>query len=386
VCSGNFATPWQLLSAVDAQLARYRLFMINAQRGLPEREGVSYETPFVGPGMRDAERLDYLPARLSLVPLLFRTARPPDVVLLHTSTPRRGRVSLGIEVNILPAALDAVRARGGVVLAQMNPQMPYTVGDAEVDLDDVDLAMEADTQLPSPTPLGSDSLGLRVAERVVPLVPDGATLQVGIGAVADRIPEQLPGHGYRVWSEMISDGILALVESGALDPSTPVVTSFAFGSQALYAWLDGNPAVRFLRTETTNDPSRIAAQQRMTSLNAALQVDLYGQANASRRGHHVHSGFGGQTDFVVGALHSAGGTAIVALPSWHPVADVSTVVPVLQVPVTSFQHGYIVSEQGAAAVWGSDQVTQARQIIDRVAHPSARDGLRAVGRELGLPV
>jgi acyl-CoA hydrolase len=121
-------------------------------------------------------------------------------------------------------------------------------------------------------------------------------------------------------------------------------------------------------------------------VNSALQVDLYAQANASRVGGTIYSGFGGQTDFVVGALHSPGGRAIIALPSWHPKADLSTVVPRLTGPVTSFQHSFIVSEQGTATIWGRDAGEQARQIVDHVAHPDARDELREAGRHLGFPL
>jgi acyl-CoA hydrolase len=122
----------------------------------------------------------------------------------------------------------------------------------------------------------------------------------------------------------------------------------------------------------------------MASINGALQVDLFAQANAARVHGMIYSGFGGQTDFVVGSLHSSGGHAIIALPSWHPKADVSTVVPRLAGPVTSFQHSFIVSEQGTAAIWGHDIATQAEQIIGQVAHPSARDELRQADRELGF--
>jgi acyl-CoA hydrolase len=122
----------------------------------------------------------------------------------------------------------------------------------------------------------------------------------------------------------------------------------------------------------------------MSSVNSALQVDLFAQANATWVGGRVHSGFGGQTDFVVGALHSRGGQAIIALPSWHTKADVSTVVPRLDGPATSFQHSYIVSEQGTATVWGHDAPGQAEQIIGHVAHPSVRQQLREASRSLGL--
>ena len=170
----------------------------------------------------------------------------------------------------------------------------------------------------------------------------------------------------------------------ALDPDHPVTASFAFGGDELYDWLDRNPRVRMLRTEKTNAPGLIARHPRMTSINGALQVDLFAQANAARVRGMIYSGFGGQSDFVVGALHSPGGRAIIALPSWHPKAQVSTVAPRLAGPVTSFQHSFIVSEQGTAQVWGSDASTQAGQIIDRVAHPSVREELRAAARELGF--
>jgi acyl-CoA hydrolase len=185
---------------------------------------------------------------------------------------------------------------------------------------------------------------------------------------------------------MFSDGVLGLAKAGALDPERPVTASFAFGSPDLYAWMDRNQDVRMLRTETVNDPARIARCRRMASVNSALQVDLLAQANATWVGGRIHSGFGGQTDFVVGALHSQGGQAIIALPSWHPKADVSTVVPRVDGPVTSFQHSYIVSEQGAATIWGHDVTGQAEQIIEHVAHPLVRQQLREAGRSLGLRV
>jgi acyl-CoA hydrolase len=183
---------------------------------------------------------------------------------------------------------------------------------------------------------------------------------------------------------MFSDGVLALGKAGALAPDIPVTASFAFGTPELYDWIDRNPRVRLLRTEKTNDPGLIAKHPRLVSVNSALQVDLFAQANASTVNGAIYSGFGGQTDFVVGAMHSPGGLAVIALPSWHPKAGVSTVVPRLTGPVTSFQHSCIVSEQGAATIWGHDSNTQAEQIINEVAHPSARDELREVGRSLGF--
>ena len=385
VVSGNFATPHRALDVLDKAVAEYRLFMLNAQPGIPDRDGVTLETPFVGAGMRGRPALRYFPSRLSLVPQLLNGMLPPDIVIVHTTTPVDGTVSLGVEVNILPAAIEAVRARGGMVVAQLNPRMPYTHGDAVLPCDEIDLAIEVDEPLASPAHRAVDDVFAEIGGRVAELVPEAATLQLGIGAVPDAVLAALTGRrGIAVWSEMFSDGVLGLERAGALDVDTPVTASFVFGSPELYEWVDRNPRVRLLRTEKTNDPALIARHPRLVSVNSALQVDLYAQANASRVRGAIYSGFGGQTDFVVGALHSPGGRAIIALPSWHPRADVSTVVPRLAGPVTSFQHSYLVSEQGTATIWGHDAGEQARQIVDRFAHPDARAELREAARDLGF--
>lgn len=394
IMSGNQAVPWQLLAIVDATLPTYLLGGLNAPAGLPRREGVTYETSFVGPGMRGSSRLLYIPARLSQVPILFGTTRHPDVLLIHTSAPRNGKVSLGIEVNILPAAIEACRRRGGLVLAQMNAQMPYTFGDGEYDLDIFDGILEVDVPLPvspaRPAPADApasdtSASAARIGELVADRVPDGATMQLGIGEVPDAT---LPGLAKRrklgIWSEMFSDGVLRLDEAGALDADRLIVSSFAFGSHDLYRWMDGNERVRMLRTETTNDPAQIARQPMMTSVNTALQVDLFAQANASRIGARIHSGFGGQTDFIVGALHAPGGQALMALRSWHPKAQVSTIVPILREPTTSFQPTAVITEQGVADILGYDEKRQAAALIEHAAHPAAREHLWLEARRLGL--
>ena len=157
-----------------------------------------------------------------------------------------------------------------------------------------------------------------------------------------------------------------------------------FGSRELYDFVNLNKRVHMLRTERTNDPAQIARQPKMTSVNAALQVDLYGQANASRIKGRIYSGFGGSTDFIVGALHSRGGRAYMALPSWHPRAAVSTIVPLITGPVTSFQHSAVVTEQGLARVFGNTQREQAYQLIEKAAHPDARAELWEAAGEMGL--
>jgi acyl-CoA hydrolase len=385
VASGNSATPWTLVGLLDKSLETYTLHLLNPHPGVPDRDGVTLETTFVGAGARRSGRLAYVPARLSLVPLLYGSALPPDAVLVHTSLPRDGKVSLGSEVNVLPAAVEAARARGGIVIAQLDPDMPYVFGDGELALEVVDWGFEAADALGSPVHPPTDDIAATIAEQVASRIGDGATLQLGIGAVPDAVLAGLRHRrGLRVWSEMVSDGILDLERQGSLDHDVPLTASFLLGSPELYAWADANPRIRLLRTETTNDPGVIARNPAMVSVNTALQVDLFGQVNASRIGARIHSGFGGQTDFIVGTLHAHGGQAIIALRSWHPKADVSTIVPLVDEPVTSFQPSAVVTEQGVAALWGSTERTQARALIERAAHPSVREELYEEAHALGL--
>jgi acyl-CoA hydrolase len=385
VVSGNHATPWQVLAEIDERLYSYRLWALNGQRGLPDREGVTLETSFVGPGMRGSPRLSYVPCRLSLVPRLFAGPQVPDLVVVHTTPPRGGFVSLGTEVNVLPAAIEQCRARGGLVVAQVNKQMPWTSGDALVAVDSLDLLVTADGPLPTaPAPVIDDdaaAIGALVAARV----EDGSTLQAGIGAVPDASLRGLTDRrGLRIWTEMFSDSVLALERSGALDPRVQITSSFLFGSAELLDWVDDNERITMVRTEVTNNPGRIAANPAMTSVNTALQVDLFGQANASRIRTSIYSGFGGQTDFIVGALHSQGGQALIALKSWHPRADCSTIIPLVDEPVTSFQMSAVVTEQGSAQVFGRDQRAQARELIQNAAHPRVREELWEEAAALGL--
>lgn len=385
VASGNFATPRTTLAPLLAALERVRFHALNMQPGLDLHDGVVPETCFVGPAVRRHPRLSYVPARLSTVPTLFSTALHPDVVVVHTTTPRDGKVSLGLEVNILPAAIEAARARGALVVAQMNPRMPWTFGDAEVDLDMVDLGVEVDEPLASHGAREPGDDAVAIGARVAQHVGDNSTLQAGIGEVPDAVVARLTDRrGLRIWTEMFSDGVLALERQGVLDSDVEIVTSFVFGSDELYAWLDRNPRVRLRRTEVTNAPAVIAQQPGMTSVNTALQVDLFDQANASRINARIYSGFGGQTDFTVGATHSPGGQSFMALRSWHPRADVSTIVPLVDEPVTSFQHSAVVTEQGLARLTGRSEKEQAANLINHAAHPDVRDELWEEAGALGL--
>lgn len=385
VASGNFATPYTLLNAVDAAMPEYRLHMLNAHGPIPDRAGVTYETAFIGPAMRHHPRTDYIPARLSLLPLLLRREYRPDIVLIHTSPPHHDTVSLGIECNVIPAAIEEVREHGGLVIAQANPRMPYTYGDAQIYESEIDFLIEVDEELTTIEPGPLDDVSRAIGERIATRIEHGSTLQLGIGSVPDAVVQSLHRkRGFRIWTEMFSDGVLGLHEAGALDDDVPLTASFIFGSRKLYDWLDGNKKVRIMRTEVTNNPGKIERQAQMTSVNAALQVDLFDQANASRMKGKIYSGFGGSTDFIVGAMHSRGGQAFIALPSWHKKADVSTIVPKLDEPVTSFQHSAVATEQGIADVFGRTQAQQARNIIDFAAHPDARALLEQAAHDLRL--
>ncbi|HRC12784.1 MAG TPA: acetyl-CoA hydrolase, partial [Dermatophilaceae bacterium] len=257
VASGNGAIPFELLRIVDATLPEFTLNMLAAHAGLPMREGVTHETSFVGAGMRKSPHLSYVPARLSMVPLLFSRTLPPDAVIAHTSLPHNGKISLGIETNVVVGAIEACKARGGTIIAQANKQMPYTFGDSEYDIADFDIVYEVDLPVANyqeRKTVSADSgdtaiIGSLAADRI----KDGSTLQLGIGAIPDAVlPELTHKKGLGIWTEMFSDGVLSLLDAGAMDLERPIVASFSVGSAELYEWMHLNEQVVMRRTETTN--------------------------------------------------------------------------------------------------------------------------------------
>lgn len=385
MASGNFATPKALLALADSNIAEFRLFMLGAQVGIPNRDGVIFESPFLGPGMRRSPKLNYIPCRLSLVPTIIKAKYQPDVLLLHTSNVRDGKVSLGVEVNILPAAIEATKAKGGIVIVQANPQMPYTFGDGELNLEDIDYLIEVDEPLTEAPEIPLTDVSLEIGGRIASKVSDGASLQLGIGGIPNAVIASMQSHqNLKIWTEMFSDGALGLVRSGAVKSDSVLTASFLFGSRELYDWVNLEPRVQLRRTEVTNDPGLISSQVQMTSINAALQVDLYDQANASYVNGQPYSGFGGSTDFIVGALHSKGGASFMALPSWHGKSQSSNIVHRLSETVTSFQHSYVVTEQGVAECFGRSASEQATNLIECAANPNARDYLREEAAAAGL--
>ena len=228
VASGNGAIPFELLHIVDNTLPAFTLNMLAAHAGLPLREGVTHETSFVGAGMRKSPHLSYVPARLSMVPLLFSRTLPPDAVIAHTSLPHNGKISLGIETNVVVGAIEACKARGGKIIAQANKQMPYTFGDSEYDVADFDIIYEVDLPVAnyqgrktvSADSSDTEIIGALAADRI----KDGSTLQLGIGAIPDAVlPELVHKKRLGIWTEMFSDGVLSLLDAGAMDMDRPIV-------------------------------------------------------------------------------------------------------------------------------------------------------------------
>lgn len=384
VTQGSFGTPRALLGLLDAAVAEYRLFIVNGLGSLPDREGVRIETTFVGSGLRGNPRVDYYPARLSVTPKLFASTLPPDVVAIQTSRVIDGKVSLGIEVQVLPGALEALKARGGLVVAQINENMPFIQGDGVLDVADIDLAVEIAEPVPVANDIPIDDETAALGERLAAMIPEGGTLQMGIGALPGAVLKALgKARRLRVWTELMADGFHHLEQRGALDPDQPITATFAYGSAEMYQWADNNPRLRLLRCETTNSPGMIARQPAVTSINTALQVDLFGAVNATRVKDRIISGTGGQADFVVGAIHSPGGQSIIALKSWHAKANQSTIVAKLSEATTSLQPTWVVTEQGQARIFGASQRDQALGMIE-AAHPEAREHLTAEAERMGL--
>ena len=287
---------------------------------------------------------------------------------------------------MLPAAVEQCR-NGGIVVAQINPNMPWTFGDSEFDVADVDLAIEAQEPLTSPAPRSPGPVEAAIGERVAGLVADRSTLQLGIGGVPDATLASLTGRRHlRLWTEMLCDGVLRLDQAGAAGPRRParrVVPVRLPG--AVSAWAHDNPRLRMLRTELTNDPGRIAQQPLMTSVNSALQIDLYAQANASWVRGRIYSGFGGRSRTSSSERCTAPGARRSSLSVRHPKADRSTIVPVLQ----QAGHELPALLGGHRAGRGRDHARAARGPgaqpgAGTAAHPDARAGLEQAAAERGL--
>jgi len=340
---------------------------------------------FVGANVRESVnngRGDYIPVFLSEIPALFRKGvLPLDVALIHVSPPdSHGFCSLGVSVDIARAAADTAK----LVIAQVNPRMPRTLGDALLHVNDVDVMVDVDVPLPQVNPPQLSDVDRAIGRHVADLIEDGATLQMGIGSIPNAVLASLGSHqNLGVHTEMFSDGLIDLVTKGIVNGRHKVkhpgkiVAGFVMGTQRLYDFVHDNPQVLMLDIAYVNDSAVIRRNPKVTAINSAIEVDLTGQVCADSIGTRLYSGVGGQMDFIRGASLSEGGKPVIALPSQTARGE-SKIVPFLKqgagVVTTRAHVHYIVTEYGAVNLYGRNLKQRARALIE-IAHPDHREHL-----------
>jgi 4-hydroxybutyrate CoA-transferase len=343
---------------------------------------------FIGANARAAVRegrADYVPVFLSDVPRLFTSrALPLDAVFVNATPPdRHGFCSLSVSVEAMHAAVRAAKT----VIVQLNRAMPRTLGDSFIHVDEIDLAVEVDVP-PYEHPVGViGEVERRIGEHVAELVPDGATLQLGIGLIPAAVAlALLDRKDLGIHTEMFTDPVMDLVEAGVVTGACKernrgkIVTAFLMGSRRLYEFVDDNPMVEMRPVDFTNDTHVIRSFKRMVAINSAIEVDLTGQVVADSIGHLLYSGVGGQMDFIRGAALAEEGQAIIALPS--TAADgtrsrlVATLTPGAGVVTTRAHVRTVVTEWGVADLFGKSVAERARALI-AIAHPDFRGQLAA---------
>jgi acetyl-CoA hydrolase len=402
--TGNCSVPRHLLDALVARAPKLTdveivtvLSIGAAPHADPAMQGhLKINTLFISDNVRSAVqegRADFTPALLSEVPLLFRSGRLPlDVALIHVSPPdEHGFCSLGIEAGLTKTPAQVAR----VVIAEINERMPRTLGDSFIHISKIDHAVPVDYPL-AELPMGeANELSMRIGEHAAGLIEDGSTMQMGIGSIPDAVLNYLDGkRDLGVHTELFSDGVMDLVQRGVITNERKtlhpgkIVAGFILGSQSLYSFVDDNPIVELHPTEYVNDPFIIAQNDRMVSINSAIEVDLTGQVCADSIGARLYSGVGGQMDFVYGAARSKGGKPIIALPSTAVLRDgsrLSRIVPSLKpgagVTTTRNHVHYVCTEFGVASLYGKTIRQRARSLIE-VAHPEFRAELEQRATEL----
>jgi 4-hydroxybutyrate CoA-transferase len=391
---GAAATPNTLLEALARRqdlhdVTIYHLHTTGAAPfAAPEHAGRFLSVSlFAGPPVRDAiheGRADFVPVFLSDIPTLFHTGRIPlDAALLQLSPPdRHGFATLGTSVDAALAASHMAR----YVIAEINDRMPRSHGNSLVAVDRLHAFTRTDHPLhehprPEPGPV-EEAIGRHAAA----LVPDGATLQMGIGAIPDAVLRRLVDkHDLGVHTEMFSDGVVDLVDAGVITNRRKrvhpgrIVTSFVMGTRRVYDFVDDNAFVEFHPCDRTNDTALIRRNDHAVAINSALEIDLSGQVCADSIGFRIYSGIGGQMDFVRGAALSHGGKAIIALPSTAARGAASRITASLRpgagVVTTRGHVHWVVSEYGAVNLWGLGLRARAEALIS-IAHPDFRGELR----------
>ena len=344
---------------------------------------------FVGSNVREnvgKGLADYIPANLFESQLMYRTgALPCDVAMVQVSEPVDGMVSLGTSVDCSIAALEVARER----IAVVNPNVPFAYGDL-IPLERFTALVKDDSPLITKTYSEPSAIDQEIGRHCAELIPDGACLQMGIGAMPNAICACLDSHKHLgLHTEMFSDGALALIKKGVIDGSCKaidtgkVVASFLLGSQAVYGFIGRNPAVQMRDIAYTNDPRVISRNPGMVSINSAIEIDLTGQVCADSIGERIYSGAGGQLDFVRGAKLSKGGKAIIALAS-RTGKGLPKIVPTLKsgagvvTPRADVQ--WVVTEYGAVNLYGKSLQERAKLLIS-IAHPQDREALERAGFE-----
>jgi len=349
---------------------------------------------FIGHNVRSAVQggtADFTPIFLSEIPELFRTGTLPlDVALISVSPPDdHGFCSFGVEVGTTKPAAEAAR----VIVAQVNKSMPRTLGDSFIHVSRLTHIVEADMAIPESPMGGTSERHLQVGQLIADLIPNGATLQMGIGSIPDAVLRHLGNHrDLGVHTELFSDGVIDMVEAGVITCSKKsfhpgkIVAGFLFGTKRLYDFVHNNPLIELHPTDYVNDPYNIAQNDRMVAINSAIQVDLTGQVCADSIGPRFYSGVGGQVDFIRGAARSKEGLPIVAFLSTAKDDSVSRIVPLLYegsgVVTTRNDVHYIVTEYGVASLHGKTVRQRAGELIG-IAHPKFRDELTVSAKKLG---
>lgn len=388
---GAAATPRVLLEELVRQAPRFQnLELMHLHTMGPAR----YAAPeyasnfritnfFVGANLRQAldyDRIDYLPCFLSEIPLLLKQGpRKPDVALIHVSPPdRHGFCTLGTSVDVTRTAVD----QASLIIAQVNPQMPRVQGDGVLHISDIDALVEIDEPLPQSEFPALSQEEEQIGKHIAALIEDGATLQMGIGAIPNAVLKSLTHHkNLGMHTEMWSDGALDLIEKGVINNTKKRihphknVSSFLFGTQRLYDFVDDNPGVVLLDVSYVNNPIVIARNQKVTAINSAVEVDLTGQVCSDSIGSHIISGVGGQIDFLRGAALSEGGKPIIAMTS-RTQKKIPRIVASLKhgagVVTTRAHTHYVVTEYGVANLFGMTINERAKALI-QLAHPDDRD-------------
>ncbi len=351
---------------------------------------------FTGANVREAVnagRADFVPIHLHEVPRLITSGRMPvDVALVHLSPPdEHGFCSFGVGVDATKAAVERARA----VVALVNQQMPRALGDSFVHVSKLTRVVEVDepvAELPVPAEVSDEAR--RIGESIASLIPDGATMQMGIGEIPNAVLQSLRDRRHLgVHTELFSDGLVDLFEAGVVTNERKtlhrgkIVASFVLGTRRAFAFMDNNPFMEFHPNEYVNDPFVVAQNERMVAVNSALGVDLTGQVCADSIGTSIYSGFGGQLDFIRGAAHAKDGVPIIALPSTARGGTVSRIVDTLQagsgVVTTRADVHFVVTEHGIADLWGRSLRERARALI-AIAHPDFRAELEAAARRRHL--